>query len=50
MYARIGAPGRMHCDLLAAKAEYRRFDCALYGGSIVLALPAGKGPAIIFDQ
>src|ERR1700682_6204125 len=49
MHAGVGAPSAMNANLLAADRLDRGFQRALYGGAVVLDLPAAKRRAVIFD-
>jgi hypothetical protein len=50
VHARIGAPGPLHMDMLAAERGYRRLQHALDRHAVVLHLPADERRAVIFDQ
>src|SRR4051812_18817284 len=49
MHAGVGAARAMHAYMLAADRLDRGFQRALYGGAIVLDLPAPERPTVIFD-
>ena len=49
MNAGIGAPGADRCHGLAAELVDRLFDRLLHGEPILLALPADKAAAVIFE-
>src|SRR4030088_1960507 len=49
MHAGVGAARAMHAYMLAQDRLDRGFQRALYGGAIVLDLPAAERPTVIFD-
>src|SRR5258705_5076366 len=50
VHARIGAPGAVDGDPLAAKAGDRGFERFLHRQTVRLALPADEPGAVIFDR
>ena len=50
VHPRIGAPGTMDGDPLAAEARDRSLERFLHRGAVRLALPADQPPAVIFDR
>ena len=49
VHAGVGAPGALYADRFAAEALRRIHQQPLHARSVVLDLPADKGPAVIFD-